>query len=518
LALSANASEEVVQFLLENGVDDRAQKVLMEVDPAIQEAVIALGTLADSSNPSASLMARVRDVTRGGKKSGGGGGGAASVDAETLEAFLVENGIDEKGAEALRGCPGDIQAAVIERGSLADATNPSGAMMARIKVARQKASGVQQKRKANWGGAEGWEEKERDPDRAAKLVFVQVPPDFALCAQGYPDSAPAVVHDKKDPLFSSASFIIGELIEDFATDVELVHDEDWEQFPQLGEALKAAIGEESGFAVAVHSNSGKWGVGAAHGKKGRESSAKVSLAVAMLQDDSAKMNKLAKTYPDLAILLASQGLVKAPAQAWGKKPAAAGGWGAAAPRGGAMPQLSGPGLPVYWPQLQGKSGLIKQGYPADGPAVAFDKSCEAFSSASYVLHEMVGGKEDYNIEDDPDIQMFPDVAQACTRAGAEENCIAVAICPEHGVWAAGLGNGWKARQRAATLALAVSLAYVTGRGAELARKYPDFGQVLASSEAGTAPAGGNGGWGAPAKKKRGGAWGADMNDPSNWVM
>merc|ERR1712232_316243 len=53
-----------------------------------------------------------------------------------VEAFLAEHGIDDSASNDLRGCPPEVQRLVLDRGTLADVTNPSRALIGRIKNAR----------------------------------------------------------------------------------------------------------------------------------------------------------------------------------------------------------------------------------------------------------------------------------------------------------------------------------------------------------------------------------------------
>jgi len=134
-----------------------------------------------------------------------------------------------------------------------------------------------------------------------------------------------------------------------------------------------------------------------------------------------------------------------------------------------------------------------------GPAISHDKAySDFFTNANAVLNELVGeAKADIHIEHDPDWKVFPEVGEAIQRAGAEENCYAVAKLPTLGLWAVGLGGGWKAREASSRLALAVAAAQATGRADEISAQFQEFGMVCAA--AGIAAA--------PAKRRRQGSWG-----------
>merc|ERR1712232_1034279 len=76
-------------------------------------------------------------------------------------------------------------------------------------------------------------------------------------------------------------------------------------------------------------------------------------------------------------------------------------------------------------------------------------------------------------------KQFPDIAQAIRKAGGDDGgAIAVAVCPEAGRWAVGVGNGWKGREFATKLAMAVSLAHQDQHiVAALERSYPGFAHL-----------------------------------------
>jgi len=56
---------------------------------------------------------------------------------QEVEAFIEESGIDERAADALRSTNAEIQRAVMQRGDLRDARNPSSAVLGRIRDAQQ---------------------------------------------------------------------------------------------------------------------------------------------------------------------------------------------------------------------------------------------------------------------------------------------------------------------------------------------------------------------------------------------
>merc|ERR1711920_779508 len=77
---------------------------------------------------------------------GGGSGGASGRSGgesagEDVEAFILSSGMDERAAGALREEAPAVQKRVVARGSLADARNPSAAVMCRIRDAKSGGGG-----------------------------------------------------------------------------------------------------------------------------------------------------------------------------------------------------------------------------------------------------------------------------------------------------------------------------------------------------------------------------------------
>merc|ERR1711953_1545727 len=66
----------------------------------------------------------------------GSSGAGAVVTPEELEAFIAESNLDQRAAGCLMSELPDVQKAVMSRGTLADCTNPSSALMGRIKDAK----------------------------------------------------------------------------------------------------------------------------------------------------------------------------------------------------------------------------------------------------------------------------------------------------------------------------------------------------------------------------------------------
>lgn len=229
-------------------------------------------------------------------------------------------------------------------------------------------------------------------------------------------------------------------------------------------------------------NQGKWALGLASGWKGRESAAKLALAVALTADQPQQAQKLARSYPEFATVLRKQGMAVSggggagAAFGGGGKKAKAWAQGADAGMGMGSPMAGAPS--VHWLTLTQESVITTQGFPAEAPAILHTKERkEYFSNAHSLLQELVPDLSEVAFEDDPEWTIMPEVSAALTEAGAEENCYCVATCPSQGVWAVGMASGWKGRESAGKLALALALAQAAGRIEELGAQYPDFAEL-----------------------------------------
>jgi len=326
------------------------------------------------------------------------------------------------------------------------------------------------------GGGKSWEAP--SPVAAAAQVIQINVGENALTQQGYGPEAPAAVFVKGNDAFSSASFILGEILDSISSEVEIVHDAEWEQFPEIGEALKAASGEEHSFAVGICASRSKWALGCASGWKGRESSVKVGLALAFALEDQALANRLGKTYPEFGAMLRSMGM----------KVQSGGGWGAVtAPKGKQQvmweePTLSGDTPTLHLVSLTQDSKITTEGYPADAPAVIHGGKAQKayFSNAHSILQELVEDIAEVQFQDDSECTVMPEVNAALLAAGSEECSYCVATCPSQAVWGIGVAAGHKNRETSAKLGLAIAVAQAQGKIEAMAAQYPEFGEICAT--------------------------------------
>jgi len=508
--------EQVEEFIIANGIDERGADVLRESDPEIAAQVFARGDLSEMKNPSAALLARIRDARKGQRKGAGNlekgsaiSGGKGNYGYGKGGKYGMGGGYSEWGPPMFGGMPmygGGKDwwgGPGVEQGWGAPGPAAWGP---------GKNGGGKSK---SWGNA--WDASPA-PDLNPALHWLEIGPDSSIVQSGMPGTAPALQYEKSMSVFMSATRMLSDLVGDVADTVTIEHDADWVKFPEVGEAFKFASGEENCFAVASCPEHGVWGAGFGNGWKGQEAAAKVALCVALATGTEFEA-ALSETYPEFRALISGKGKAKgggagdkgyASSMSSGKggyadkgrsgkaclkteaHPRVAPMEDSFAPKENSSPGIVNPTLPeVHFITIQGQSTITELGFAPDAPACTHSKAFqEVYSSAHHVIHSLTDGAP-LEFHHDTDYDVFPEVIDALKRAGVEENCFCVASCPPLGKWAVGLGSGWKTRESAGKLALAVSIAEVSTKLEETVGFYPDFGSLLASA-----------GVSAPAAKKR----------------
>lgn len=322
---------------------------------------------------------------------------------------------------------------------------------------------------------------------------------------GLPDRGPAIVYDKSEEIFQSAANMLSDLLGDMAKSVQIHHDPDKQHFPEAEEALRQASGEEHCLALATVADYRVWAIGAAPGWKNRERAVKLALCVAIAVGTD-MYHTLVKTYPEFRAMCEGAGLVEAPCTN-GKgnpgKPGSANAWltgvaqaaayvledpSASAEDSGMVDTSASP--PIQWVKVGEDSRIMQEGYPAVGPAITYEKVHQhSFKDAHQVLTDLVGDvKEEVQLTHDPDWDKFPEIVPAIRAARIEDNCFCLASCPNQAKWALGFACGWKNREAACKLALAVAMAADHPNLQEVIAKYPEFGVVCASQGIAAGPA------------------------------
>lgn len=124
--------DEVDEFIRSNDIDERAASDLRSCASDIQRKVLARGELSTARNPSAAVLARIRDARSSPAASGVGTGPVS----QEVEDFIKVNDVDESAGDMLRSSSPTVQRAVLSRGELKTARNPSSATLARIRDAK----------------------------------------------------------------------------------------------------------------------------------------------------------------------------------------------------------------------------------------------------------------------------------------------------------------------------------------------------------------------------------------------
>jgi len=142
------SSKELNEFIKENDIDEQAAEALRSSSPTMKRNVLNSPDFQNATNASALVLSRIRSKGAGGGSTAGGGSSAAA-DAirrnlrdmgasgnKDVEEFIKTNDVDVQAAAQLRECSSTIQQAVISRGTLTNAQNPSSALISRIREAK----------------------------------------------------------------------------------------------------------------------------------------------------------------------------------------------------------------------------------------------------------------------------------------------------------------------------------------------------------------------------------------------
>jgi len=144
--------QEVEQFIVDSKLDDGAARAIRAEPQQVQTAVINRGSLSECLNPSSAVIGRIRDaklqvkypdrVAGAGSFPAAGVGAVGGESSSEVEQFIRENHLDDGAAKAMRSAAPEVQSEVVNRGTLLDCTNPSSAVMGRIREAKQARGGA----------------------------------------------------------------------------------------------------------------------------------------------------------------------------------------------------------------------------------------------------------------------------------------------------------------------------------------------------------------------------------------
>mmetsp|Transcript_27426 Transcript_27426/g.50394 ORF Transcript_27426/g.50394 Transcript_27426/m.50394 type:complete len:658 (-) Transcript_27426:168-2141(-) len=364
-----------------------------------------------------------------------------------------------------------------------------------------------------------------DGEPVTTFTWISLPPDAQLVEQGYPEIAPALMHDPSlQALLSQASGMLADMVADVSEDVTLSDDGDWVTFPEIGEVLKEVGFEEKSLCIAACSSQCRWAVGMAGKWKQRETAAKLALCVALAADHPEE-EKLREQYPDLFTFCEEYGVAAGDGDDPPRRTSIAPAVGWTAPQKPAKPAKAVDPEDIYDPEdeppakreppkpIEGKMPLerdaplwiklpddydlikdhidpvereqqtqIMEDYPPVAFVVATDgtKRKGLYSRADEELSKFLeepGTEVEYH--DDFDWKKFPVVGLALKELAEAEECMCVSMCPSRNLWAVGIGMKGKSRFQAAKVAMATSLAL---QRVELDEEMPDLEDIKTFEE------------------------------------
>mmetsp|Transcript_23099 Transcript_23099/g.74615 ORF Transcript_23099/g.74615 Transcript_23099/m.74615 type:complete len:460 (+) Transcript_23099:242-1621(+) len=137
-------SADITNYLKRNGVDKRIGEKLRTASPTIKRLVLSSGDLGRHGEPNALLEARIAQAKSGGTASLSMAmpAGMGCPSAGEIDDFIKTNDVDQSSADQLRSAPPAVQRTVLSRGDLRSARNPSSALLARIRDAKNAPEGV----------------------------------------------------------------------------------------------------------------------------------------------------------------------------------------------------------------------------------------------------------------------------------------------------------------------------------------------------------------------------------------
>lgn len=312
-----------------------------------------------------------------------------------------------------------------------------------------------------------WEEPEPEMEMPPAPLRITLDPDAAFVADGLLENAPVIYFDSRlSYLTGSVSYLLHELVEDPASDIALVHDADWDQFPEVGDAIRLCGGEEASMCIASCASVGAWGVGVGGQWKKRENVAKLALCVALVENHENAYD-IFEQYPEFAEFCnvrpgSKKRRKKAVAKANIKAKNIA---HPVAPAAMTEPNAFPKDVPI-WIALNADELMPEQltGLLPEALAVSSDgtKRKALYNNVDQVLSSIMPDHEtEIEYHDDADWKLFPTVGAALKEIAPREECMCVAVCPSRSTWAVGVGMKGKPRYAAAKVAIAATLMWQT---------------------------------------------------------
>jgi len=437
--------------------------------------VPALGHSADPYLQQQRGRGRPQPPTQGFAGKGGGAivGGAkgAAVKGAAVKGAAAKGGakVGAKGGAAAGNGAGGKGAWVPRRAGEAPA--PSSKVAPTAAWGGEDGAPPKRPRAGANGGKGGGKRGAAAPTPPTTAVhWISLPPSAQFVVNGLPDLGPAVVHSPDLQTLLAAGASILEDIGVSADSITLTHDAEWEQFPEVAEAVKVATQEERAICVAECSEASIWAVGTGGKWKQRELAARLALCVA-LAANMEDFSGLANSQPEFTALCESVGITTGVDDAMAKpefppRPprAAPQAKAAEAQADRAAPASNGAkkhrDTPLYINLLEVEEEVPEalQAYLPEALVLCTDGGRRALYNKADAAIAHVLGEKDVEYHDDPNWDTFPAVGKAVEKATGAQECLCVAVSPLAGLWAVGVGNKGQNRQKAAKVALAAQIA------------------------------------------------------------
>lgn len=332
---------------------------------------------------------------------------------------------------------------------------------------------------------------------SARLVkWLTVEEDGGLVLSGFPLIGPAVWWGAElSELLSAAPGILQDLGVDPEA-IELVHDPEWTEHPEIGEAVVREGGKEVSYCLAVVQEMLIWAVGLDGKGKRREQAALLAVAVAIsanLED----FKSLAELHPKFATFCGRVGINMGKMSGTGEPIADAQPKKMPCKRTKANTPKETPGIRLdlapnqepnedftdrpFWLGADALEEAQLQHMVPEG--IVFRTTGKNlpnfYSVAAQELHSIVQASSlEIQYIDDPDWRQFPNVGKLVQQISGFEECQLIAFCPALQLWAVGVGSRIKSRTTAAKAAMAVALCIYKIDAGEIDRAVTEMDECL----------------------------------------
>lgn len=431
------ASEQLLNdFINANNLLPEAIRILKCCDPKIQARVITRGSTAGVRDQIAVLKKRIQEASA-----------AYNLQKDTsiyqeVEDFIILHTFDEKACHVLRTCLPDIQKSVLDRGLCTEATNPSAILLSRIRSAQKGEKGDGKGRDKGKGKGE----KAGGKDAKPHWPELDVSENRPSAPRGFSDSLVAMgemqLRGKPPPL-------------------------------QLHQAAPPPMGPPQ---------------------------APPPMGPPMAPPPMDAPMAPPPMDPPTAPPPMGPPMAPPPMDPPMAPPPMDPPMGAPAPRdtmqgyGGTGPtkrkgkswddewyKHKDPTIPrIHWLTLGPDNPLSQAGMHPEGVCMHYEKAQIIFQDVDNLLSEvMTNPTSDFRLEHDEDWTKFPGLGEAFQAMTGEENWYSVATSAQHGRWAGGWHATRGGREKAAKLALVITIASGTEMFPMLCQRIPEFNRIMA---------------------------------------